>query len=443
MANSQSYHDKATEMASQEGRLKIPNGNAQNRLTPTTSHASRRSDLSRVRSHVDGHGFYHSGHSSGDEGRPDSKEVDQNDFANEKSYKEVTWDSPEDPMNPKNFPTWRKWMIVIVLAFGSLCVTCTSSIYTFTYDQMDVEFGNSRIVATLGLALFVFGLGLAPMLLGPLSEFFGRRPIYVIGFAMFLIWLIPCAVSQNIQTMLIARFFDGLAGSAFLSVAGGTVGDMFTKETLTGPMIIYSAAPFLGPGIGPVIGGFINYNISWRWTWYVLLIWASVVLVVISILVPETYAPVVLRDKAKKKRAETGDESWKAKLEVSDKSILRTVVGSLYRPFFILFLDPMCFCLCLFSAILLGILYLFFGAFPLVFSEVYDFNLWQNGLAFLGILTGMLIAIMSDPIWHYLYLHQLDGHERKFGQRGSEPEYRLPSSIVGAWFCVIGLFWFA
>jgi MFS family permease len=42
--------------------------------------------------------------------------------------------------------------------------------------------------------------------------------------------MIPCAVAQNIQTMLVARFLDGLAGSAFLSVAGGTVGDMFGKH---------------------------------------------------------------------------------------------------------------------------------------------------------------------------------------------------------------------
>lgn len=139
-------------------------------------------------------------------------------------------------------------MIVVVLACGSLCVTFTSSVYTTTYEKMDAEFGNSRIVATLGLALYVFGLGLSPMMLGPLSEFYGRRPIYVIGFTLFLIWLIPSAVARNIQTMLIARFFDGFSGSAFLSVAGGTVGDMFNKEQLAAPMMIYSAAPFLGPG---------------------------------------------------------------------------------------------------------------------------------------------------------------------------------------------------
>ena len=97
--------------------------------------------------------------------------------------------------------------------------------YTLTYNQITTEFQISREVATLGLSLFVIGLGLGPMALGPLSEFYGRRPIYIISFGLFLIWLIPCAVARNAGTELVSRFIDGFAGSAFLSVAGGTVGD--------------------------------------------------------------------------------------------------------------------------------------------------------------------------------------------------------------------------
>jgi MFS family permease len=131
----------------------------------------------------------------------------------------------------------------------SLCVTCASALYTSTYDQMESEFHISREAATVGLTTYVCGLGLGPMFLSPLSEFYGRRIIYICAFGMFFVWLIPCAVAPNIAAMLIFRFFDGLAGSAFLSVAGGTVGDMFTREKLSAPMMIYTASPFVGPEV--------------------------------------------------------------------------------------------------------------------------------------------------------------------------------------------------
>jgi MFS family permease len=83
-------------------------------------------------------------------------------------------------------------------------------------------------------------------------QFFGRRNIYLVSFSLFFIWLIPCAVAQNIQTMFVCRFFDGLAGSAFLSVAGGTVGDMFDRHELAFPMMLYTASPFVGPEVGPL-----------------------------------------------------------------------------------------------------------------------------------------------------------------------------------------------
>lgn len=59
-------------------------------------------------------------------------------------------------------------------------------------------------------------------------------------------------MAENIETMIIGRFFNGLAGSAFLSVAGGTVGDMFDRHELGAPMMIYTASPFIGPEIGPL-----------------------------------------------------------------------------------------------------------------------------------------------------------------------------------------------
>lgn len=156
---------------------------------------------------------------------------------------EVQWEGDNDPDNPQTLSTGRKWLQVFITSSTSTCVTCVSTMYTSTYGQMTREFGVSEELAVGGLSLFVFALGLSPMIFSPMSEFYGRRPIYILSMGAFVIWLIPCAVAQNIQTMLVARFFNGLVGSAFLSVAGGTVGDLFTKRTLQLPMLVFTSAP--------------------------------------------------------------------------------------------------------------------------------------------------------------------------------------------------------
>lgn len=89
--------------------------------------------------------------------------------------------------------------------------------------------------------------------------------------------------------------------------------------------------------------------------------------------------------------------------------------------------EPMVLCLCLYSAILLGILYLFFGAFHTVFSSVYNFKLWQVGCTFLGISVGMMAAISSDPLWRRNYLRLERNHAEVVGEKGETmPEWRLP-----------------
>ena len=145
------------------------------------------------------------------------------------------------------------------------------------------------------------------------------------------------------------------------------------------------------PEIGPVVGGFINQYADWRWSFYVLIIWAVFMWISILTLVPETYHPVLLRRKAIKLRAETGDGRYQAPIEKLTRSITMTVVTSCYRPFQLLLFEPMCLLICLLSAVLLGILYLFFGAFPLVFGVNHGFELWQVGLSFLGIFGRRLI----------------------------------------------------
>lgn len=80
---------------------------------------------------------------------------------------------------------------------------------------------------------------------------------------LILIWLSPCAVAQNTQTLLVARSLIALSGSAFLGVAGGIVVDLFIPQQLLLPMTVFTGAPFIGSALGPLVGGFINSFTTW------------------------------------------------------------------------------------------------------------------------------------------------------------------------------------
>lgn len=163
-------------------------------------------------------------------------------------------------------------------------------------------------------------------------------------------------------------------------------------------------------------------------------------------LVPETYHPVyvidsiidqiltfmsrLLRHKALRFRTETGDDRWIAPIDILQQSVTKTVLRSMYRPILLLSLEPMCLNLCIFSAILLGILYLFFGAFQLVFEHVYGFSLWQRGLCFMGLFVGMLFAILSDPIWRRNYVRLERKYQRTTNTNEFLPEWRLPPGKI-------------
>ena len=94
----------------------------------------------------------------------------------------VVFNGDNDVGNPRAMPTARKWLIVIIVSLSSLCVACTSSLYTGTYTQLREDLSSSRIVSTVGLTTFNLGLALSPMFAAPLSEVWlrGRQLIVLL-----------------------------------------------------------------------------------------------------------------------------------------------------------------------------------------------------------------------------------------------------------------------
>ncbi|GAA5823404.1 hypothetical protein JCM5353_002135 [Sporobolomyces roseus] len=364
-------------------------------------------------------------------------ERDEDGVALENGVPLLRLKGPDDPLSPLNMSLLKRWTVVGVISSCGFCVTSCSSMIAFTYPQVEREFEVSQEVATLGLSLFVLSMGLFPLVVAPLSQWYGRSPIYIVGFFCFLAFQGGVAASQNIQSLLICRFLAGAGGAAFLSVAGGSVADVFRPAHIGSPMTCFSASTFLGPVAGPVLSGFINQHANWRITWFTLLGWGVLELIALVVFVPETFLPVVLKSQAKKLR-KAGRTDVKAPIELDERSITSVLKTSCTQPFELLATEPMALALCTWTALLLGILYMFFSAFGIVYSGTYEFEMQFVGLSYVPLGIGILAGCICQPFWERQYANKI----KALGRR-PPPEEHLRRGIVGAVLCCLSLFGFA
>jgi multidrug resistance protein len=350
---------------------------------------------------------------------------------------EVAWDG-NDRENVRNGSKARKWFICLTLTSATFELTALSSAWGEANDEIVEHFGVGDEVGRLGLSLYLLGMGVGPLFCAPLSEFYGRRPLYWAGLIAFFAFQFMTAFPNNIGTALVGRFLSGMGGSVFLSNVPGTFADLFEKHQLGLPMAIFSLGPFLGPGGGPVIAGFIVQHAGYRWVFYVFLIWSFALTVTIIFLIPETSPAILLKKKAKRLRKETGNQNLYAPIERQDASLLQAIRLNCRRPVQLLFTEPVLFVLCFYTGFLLAVIYLLFVAFPLVFSVVYEFEVQWVGLSFAAVTVGMALGAATFPFWRNL-------HQKAVAKNSGimEPEFRLPQMTAGAVISPIGLFMFA
>jgi len=106
---------------------------------------------------------------------------------------------PNDRANPRNWSRGRRYYIACLASFLNVLVCIGVSGYSTGQKQIEQEFGVSGELATAGLSLYILGFALGPLLLGPISEFYGRRPVYLVSWALYTIFQIPMAVAQNVR----------------------------------------------------------------------------------------------------------------------------------------------------------------------------------------------------------------------------------------------------
>lgn len=223
-------------------------------------------------------------------------------------------------------------------------------------------------------------------------------------------------------------------------------------------MSCFSAAALFGTGLGPLVSGFIQKRVSWRWIYYSQAIASAVFVVILFVLLKETRGSVLLSRKAKilnryyDKLEDAGYPGvvfisdpptekeqirrirWKVKADEERETLGKMITISCYRPFHLLLTEPVVFFFSLWVAFSWAILYLNFSAIPLVFSTNHGFDVSQSGAVFSAISIGALLALFIS-----VYQEKIAA---RLGKMSGTPEGRLYFACIESILMPIGLFWF-
>ena len=269
----------------------------------------------------------------------------------------------------------------------------------------------SASVAVLGLSMYVLGLAFGPMTLAPLSEYFGRRPVYVVSYGIFLVLLLGTTYVESLGPFFVLRLFSGYFSSVTISNFGGTIADLFHHHD-TGPaMSWFLWAATGGSPTGFVLFSFIAQGRSWHAVFRVmffvcLAFWVVMVVALYSL--GETRHGVILLRRAEALRKATGDEELEVPDEMKQRGPKQLFGTALARPFRFLGTEAIVQFGALYNGFLYGLSFLFNGAFHMIFGpDGYGFDTIGVGISFLGIVAGITIGLATNIFQERYYQRQV------------------------------------
>ncbi|KAI4732542.1 MFS multidrug transporter [Aureobasidium sp. EXF-12298] len=349
----------------------------------------------------------------------------------------VTWDGIDDPENPYNWPARRKWTVTLLTSFGGLVTLMSGTMMAPALGQISKDLHATESTTQMTLSIYVLSFAFGPMVLAPMTEVFGRKPVWLGSGCFYILWNIVCGFSHSNSLMIASRFLSGLGASAEYAVTNPVLSDCWLPEQRGHSFSISTFIPLLGPAIGPILGGFISESVGWRWLFWVLSMLDALLMICTFIIFPETHAPTILGRRARALRKQTG-QRYHTEDDENNQALSKRLAVSLTRPCRLLLTQPIIQLMGLLLAYNFGILYIVLSTFASLWTDRYGQSLGDSGLHYIALAIGYTIAAqagarITDRIWKHL---------KARAGRETQPEYRVPLMIPGAIIIPIGLFWY-
>ncbi|KAK9464987.1 major facilitator superfamily domain-containing protein [Lipomyces arxii] len=351
----------------------------------------------------------------------------------------VDWYGPDDPENPHNWSLKKKLFVIFEISWLTVAVYAGSAMYTPGAPEIARDLHVSEVAALLPLSGYVMAYGIGPMILAPMSEMpmVGRNWVYMPFLFLFVILQIPTALVSNFGGFLILRIITGFVSSSPLSNGGASIGDVVHFSALPYALGGWSVAAVAGPVLGPLLGSVFAQIKNWRWTFWFLCWLSGSTFVLLLFFFPETAHATILERRARRFRKMTGNNKYttKAMLEFENFTATEFAYESLVRPFLITFTEFGVLFLNVYTALIYAVMYSWFEAFPIVFLELYHFNLIEMGVSYVGLLIGVCIACcIFCTVWKFKVAPALS--------RGVDPEKIFYVALCAAPILPAGLMLF-
>ncbi|KAK3985474.1 major facilitator superfamily domain-containing protein [Cladorrhinum sp. PSN332] len=351
----------------------------------------------------------------------------------------VDWDGPDDPDNPKNWPNPKRWGITILNSLFMFVSPVSSSMVApaFASIKSDLDIGSDFEVQMV-LSIFILASAVGPLIISPLSEVYGRRPVLHATCLLYLVFNLACPFAKTKGQLMSFRFLSGIGGSA-PSIGGGILADCWRSHERGRSLSFYYIFPLIGPACGPIIGGFVVQNATWHWMFYATSILSAAVQVCGLFWLPETYEPAILRQKAKQLRRDASPgQTQNVCTKYDEESHWDTLSHAMIRPFKLLCTQPIIQLLALLIAYVFGLMYLALSTFAAVWVDIYKESPSMAGLNYISLALGFSLATqICAPINDALYarLQQRNGGVGR-------PEFRIPLLVPGVILVPVGFFWY-
>jgi len=243
---------------------------------------------------------------------------------------------------------------------------------------------TNQIYVTLLVSIWELGEACGPLLIAPLSETYGRLPIYHTTSILFVVFSICCALSSNLNMLVAFRFLNGMTVAA-ITLNPSVVGDMFAQEERGGVLSMMMAPQLLSSLVAPVIGGYVGQFLGWRWVFWLAAIAEGICELAFIFFFRESYKVSILEKKASRLRKQNKDPLYQSiYASTSGASTSRLLLQALIRPIKMLIFSPIVLFISVYVAVVYGYAYLIMTTITTIFQEIYGFSEGTVGLMFIG-----------------------------------------------------------